>query len=467
MRSKRKQKNMLLSFLLLFTVFLYGCGGSAGVQESTIRIEMRDVTTKAPIEDVQIILDARDPNPTSGQATHLRRQMGTDSRGKVVFSDLPPDRLYNINVAKDGFTALNNADNDAPAWIPAIDNGGFVTEQGKTYELIGYMRRADSPTTGTIRGYVYDQLTGQPVTNATVFIQVTNPAGNYSIIDTTNKPSKPGYFELTNLPSGGQNLQVTSPGYLGTNVAVTIPQGGTIDFNVNLATSLGSLRLTLQAAAGEVFMQQHLFLVQVLRNGTTIVAQQVVNPTADATKIVSVLFGGDNSGVPVIPTGSTDTYTVKVVSEHAHMSNPANGLTGIVLRGRTVDGDGGGGGTVADIDAGTIVMTVEKGVVELTLYQPQNTVNINPDQTDARLREQASQASMLVENASITSRYTGESPNYYFHYILEEVPVGNRKILINFPGHQLADGGNNEIDGVTVLKDKTVKLLRTMQWTTN
>jgi hypothetical protein len=94
MRSKKYQKNFLMSVLLIFTVFLYGCGGSAGVQESTMSFELLDVTTKAPVEDVQVILQSVDPNPGDGNAYYINRQLSTDSRGKVTFADLSPDRQY-------------------------------------------------------------------------------------------------------------------------------------------------------------------------------------------------------------------------------------------------------------------------------------------------------------------------------------------------------------------------------------
>jgi hypothetical protein len=289
------------------------------------------------------------------------------------------------------------------------------------------------------------------------------------VIDTTNKPSKPGYYELNDIPSGQQTLTVVSPGYTtGTGTAITIPQGGTIDWDVNLDTQLGRMRMTMQAQPGEAFLTEYVFLVQVLRNGTEIVSQAVVNPAADNTKTIQVLFDGDTTqanqgpGIPVLPSGSTDTYSIKVISENAHMVNPANGLTGLVLRGT---GDANST-SLPFIDAGTIVMAVEKGIISLTLYHlPTPVTDLSAAHTDANLTLQASQAQMLVEGAMITSRYTGESPDNYFHYTLEEVPVGNRTILVNFPGNQLVGGGDGQIQNVTVIKDRTTAILQTIDWT--
>jgi len=466
-RSRRRQKNSMLVALCFATVFLYGCGGSAGIKESSIRVEMLDVTTKAPIEDVQVIVTAPDPQAT-GLAVQITRQLATDSRGIAVFNDLPPDRNYTLNAYKDGFvTPGQGGANDSPAFIPNVSP--IPVEQGKTYTFTGYLRRANGPTTGTIRGYVYERLSGRPITNATVWIAVT---GSPAVIDTTDKPSKPGYYELNNIPSGQQNLQISAPGYAGLNQPVVIPSGGTVTMDFNLGTENGTLRFTVTAQGNDMFVEGYSLTAQVLRNGTEMTSQATWRPPAGATKSFTFVFTGDGSGatdngqgpgVPVIPAGSTDTYTIKVISEQCRMVNPANGLTGIIVRQTGVTGQGGQANNPV-IDAGTIQMQVEKGTINLTLYQIPYVPNLT-GHNDTNLRIQAPQASMRVENAVVTTRFTGESPTYFFNYTIEEVPVGKRKIFVNFPNHQLVGGNANEINDVWVLKDSTTRVLESINWT--
>ncbi len=483
MRSKRQQKNFLMTILLVFTVFLYGCGGSAGVENTTMRFEMLDITTKAPVENVQLIINGTEPNTETGQSTHIRRQLATDSRGVVTFSDLPPDRQYTIAASKDGYILATNDGNDAPSWVPNIDlTAGYYTEQGKSYTFVGYMRRSNSPTTGSVKGYIKDRLSNQPIMKATVYItpaQADAQQGAADVIDTTNKPSKPVYYELNDVPSGQQTLRVVAPGYQAVSIDsnFVIPAGGTIQYDIYLDTSTGTINATIIAKDGDTFVGGYTFMAQVLRNGTEIVSDTVFTiPDAGGEgspiKAFNLAFGtsagGDNTftgpAVPVLPSGSSDTYTIKITSDQAHMVNPANGLTGITMNvtPNTVGGDG------PVVNAGAIYMAVERGQISVTLYQiPYTQVNLS-GQNDTTLREQAQQASIVVVNGlgDTTTRYTGESPDRYFHYLVENMPVGRRSIIVNFPGHTLTDG-DNTVTGLLVLKDRTSAVTRSINWITN
>jgi len=475
-----------MSILLLFTVFLYGCGGSAGVKNSTLQFEMLDVTTKAPIEDVQIIVESPDSGGGDGNATYVRRQLSTDSRGKVTFSDLAPDRQYTITASRDGYTLVTGGDNDGPQWIPDIHDG-MIPEQGKTYTITGFMRRSQGATTGAVRGYIRDRLTGQPITNATVYItpsQGDGGASSMTISDTTDKPSKPGYYELNDVPSGLQSLMVVAPGYQAATISgsLVIPSGSTITYDVYLRTNDGAINFTVMAKDGEYRGASYTFVAQVLRNGTDVVAETLITlsgGTNNSTiKAFQVSFGGGATGgggggggtgytgpaVPVLPSSSNDTYTVKVTSDYAHMVNPANGISGILLKVTE-------GATQADnpaVNAGTITMAVERGQVEITLYQVPYTANITGTQNDTILREQATQAIITTVGAlnDTVSRYTGESPDRYFHYTIENVPVGQRSFIVNFSGHTVTSG-DGTISNVTVIKDVTTRIMENIDWSTS
>ncbi|HOD40387.1 MAG TPA: hypothetical protein PKL57_07500, partial [Candidatus Wallbacteria bacterium] len=59
MFSYKNQRLLLVLTLFLSTVFLYGCNGgtsSSGVTESSMRFEIRDITTKAPLDNVNVMI---------------------------------------------------------------------------------------------------------------------------------------------------------------------------------------------------------------------------------------------------------------------------------------------------------------------------------------------------------------------------------------------------------------------------
>ncbi|HOT74906.1 MAG TPA: hypothetical protein PK467_03910, partial [Candidatus Wallbacteria bacterium] len=386
MFSYKNQRLLLVLTLFLSTVFLYGCNGgtsSSGVTESSMRFEIRDITTKAPLDNVNVMISGPDPQSDNGPVSILR-QLKTDSRGKVTAGDLPPDRKYTVTISKEGYQNPPAGANVQPQFIPDIHDG-IVVEQGKTYDIIGYLIRADSPATGTIKGYVKNRVTGEPITNATVF---TSPQNNFaSIIDTTDKPSKPGYYELSNVPSGNNTLNASIPGVTAAmTYQVTVPGNGTIEYDILVDPGNGTINGNILAAANET-LAPGVYIVQVLRNGTDVVAsyQKSVTDITTASTDFSV------ANVPVIMTGSTSSYTVKITSDSGHMINPAGGISGVVLRqsGQTVQ-------------VSPITMQSEKGTILVTLYHAPIDLTTNLTHvSEATMSTMAPQATVSVDGAII------------------------------------------------------------------
>ncbi len=442
MVSYKAQRLMIVLTLFISTVFLYGCGSStsSSVSNSSLRFEIRDVTTKAPLDNVQVMVTGSDPSNANGPVSILR-QLKTDSRGKATASDLPPDRPYQVVLAKEGYQNPPNNNNVQPQFIPSIPAAGFNVEQGATYDIIGYLIRSDSPATGTIRGYVKNRVTGEPISNATVFTNAVNQIA--SVIDTTDKPSKPGYYELSNVPSGqGTVLNVTIPGVANVTNTVTIPGNGTIDYDIFIDPGVGTINGNILASPNEV-LPPGTYVIQVLRNGTDIVTSrtETIGDTA-AEKAHPYTI----ANVPVVMTGSTSSYTVKIVSDVVHMTNPAGGVSGITMR-----------QTAQVVEVPAITVMSEKGTILLTLYHAPIAV-LNPNgESDAGLSTMAPQASITVANALVESIFVNEGPTRFYRYRINNVPVGKRTLTVNFPGHNVS--GTLSVNSV---KDSEVSALFTL-----
>lgn len=74
-------------------------------------------------------------------------------------------------------------------------------------------------STGTIKGFVYDKETGEPMIFTTVFLEGTNYGTNTDVN---------GYFQLTKIPAGKYILKTTFVGYDTAQATITIKGGDII-----------------------------------------------------------------------------------------------------------------------------------------------------------------------------------------------------------------------------------------------
>jgi len=142
--------------------------------------------------------------------------------------------------------------------------------------------------------------------------------------------------------------------------------------------------------------------------------------------------------VPAVPPGSTLSYTVRAACPGATMIQPAQGVTGLVVRapGQTVT-------------AAPITLRVAKGGVTVTLYHP---TRLCANETESLLAQIAPQAVVNVEGTAAYGRYLGENPAHFYQYVITGAPSGQRRLRVSFPGHTVAPGQMNvfiPIDGET------------------
>lgn len=437
----KTQQILMVLMLFISTLFLYGCSGdteTSKVKESTIRLEVRDITTKAPIDNVVVVV-----RKISGdEIPIIAREGKTDSRGKIVFGGLAPDFKYSILLSKDGYQRPQDPNLE---FIPNINaDGGLFLEQGTTYDLIGYMLRAESLATGTIKGYVKNAITGEPITNATVYVLIDGKPKT----DTTDKPSKPGYYELSNIPS---NLTVTVLATVPGNTSqgkvenVVVPPNGSINVDIAVVPDGAKITGTITSAPSETLPRGE-YVVLVLRNGTETTASKKIVVSGEELP-TSVDYEIEN--IPIIMAGSTSTYTIKVISDMAHMYNPASGITGVAIRSKE-----------QPINIPPIAMMPEKGTVLITLYhKPVTSAELlNGHPPESTLSQHAAQATMVVEGALVETIFVNEGPTRFYRYRLNNVPVGKRKLYVHFPAHSVGQG----VVEINAIKDSEVSYTFTL-----
>jgi len=83
--------------------------------------------------------------------------------------------------------------------------------------------------TGSIRGFVYETKTGEPVMFTNVYLKGTTYGSTTDIN---------GYYAITRIPPGNYTLMVTSIGYDTTKVEIRIEANKTVEKNLTLATAV-------------------------------------------------------------------------------------------------------------------------------------------------------------------------------------------------------------------------------------
>jgi hypothetical protein len=200
-----------LSKLLVLAVglnlmLLLGCGGTAGVENGSIIgkvfSNLRDASaTRGPESNVNVLVQREGGTPP------IIRTTFTDANGNFVVSDLPNGQ-YVIGYAKEGFRVIGTQAGDTSQRTALGTSVRVFVDNGRTSVAPEVTLRALEPTGDAIVIVtVQDQLTGLPITDATV------TAGPVSTTQNTN-----GVYTLTVPLVGRPDEQFGT----GTALAITI-----------------------------------------------------------------------------------------------------------------------------------------------------------------------------------------------------------------------------------------------------
>src|SRR5579872_6443653 len=151
--------------IFLSLAVLWGCGGSAGVEDGTVvgRV-FSDASSasasKSPIAQVTVTIRRQGATPAV-----IRRTL-TDSNGNFVFTSVPVGG-YTIGYDKDGFLPINGTTGASTTRTNQVNSDLFV-ESGQTVVANDVIMETNFQTgSGTLVLTVLDAITGDPVINAT------------------------------------------------------------------------------------------------------------------------------------------------------------------------------------------------------------------------------------------------------------------------------------------------------------
>lgn len=237
----------LALLIALTSLGVVGCGGQLGVDNGTAvgtvfgtqqpGGSFDDEQPPLPLEDVEVVLIRQ-----GDQNNAFTRRTRSDVDGNYRFGDLPLGQ-YSIGFDKFGFGT-----------IPADMNGGpvnstsqivFVESEGTTVIPDFVMQRSATAASGQVVMTVLDNVTGQPVTNASITIKNTSTnestqGGVYSMIvpvDIEN-PGTQGAQE------GPTQINFSAEGYDTTvePAAVKVVPGSTVRLTVLATPLLSTIR---------------------------------------------------------------------------------------------------------------------------------------------------------------------------------------------------------------------------------
>lgn len=158
--------------------------------------------------------------------------------------------------------------------------------------------QAQESSTATVRGFVYDKASGEPILFTNVFLKGTTMGASTDVN---------GYFSITRIPPGNYTLMSTYLGYDTASAAITVKGGSIISQKLFLNKS--SIRLREIEVSAE--KQEQLTSVKV--SVETVTSKQItqivsVGGEADIAQYLSVLpgvvFTGDQGGQLYIRGGS-------------------------------------------------------------------------------------------------------------------------------------------------------------------
>ncbi|MBA4303908.1 MAG: TonB-dependent receptor [Sphingobacteriaceae bacterium] len=164
--------------------------------------------------------------------------------------------------------------------------------------LCGISSVQGQESTGTVRGFVYDKSSGEPILFTNVFLKGTT----YGASTDVN-----GFFSISRIPAGTYTLISTYLGYDTASVQVTVKPGGIVNQKLFINKS------SIQLRAIEVSAEKQEQLTAVKVSVETVTAKQItqivsVGGDADIAQYLQVLpgvvFTGDQGGQLYIRGGS-------------------------------------------------------------------------------------------------------------------------------------------------------------------
>ena len=280
---------------------LFGCGGSAGVQEGTVvgRV-FSDASSisgsRSPISGVTVVIRREGFTPAV-----IRRTL-TDANGNFVFSDVPTGG-FTIGYAKEGFLPIDGGNGASTTLTNAFGRDLFV-EPGQTVVVPDVTMETNRQTgSGTVIITVLDGVTGDPVTHATVTAgMVATANGGNNGVYTLNVPILPSDTSSKEGPldDSAKRVSIQADGYQPEN-AVTI--GPIANETIRRTVYLNPLTVTIDGVV-KISKWQALFnLGQVEIRVTNTLGPASVGPAPNGLFTIA--------GIPASNSNLTRTFNLR------------------------------------------------------------------------------------------------------------------------------------------------------------
>jgi len=200
--------------LLISLGVLFGCGGSAGVQDGTVvgRVysDASSISSnRSPISGVTVVIRRQSYVP------EVVRRTLSDANGNYVFTDVPVGEYF-IGFSKEGFLPIDVNSGGSPTRTNYVAQDFFM-ESGQTVTVPDITMETNRQTgSGTVIITVLDSITGDPVTHATVTVgtAVTSNGGNNGVY-TLSVPIQPTDQDTSGTPlqDSSKRVSIQADGY--------------------------------------------------------------------------------------------------------------------------------------------------------------------------------------------------------------------------------------------------------------
>lgn len=209
------------------------------------------VVTEPPAEPIRVSLDRA--GVIEGRCVHadapvrdftiLFRRPAAETHDQLVVKD-SADGSFRIDEAPLGDVILVATSNEFPRATPQIVN--VVSDQPSNVTL-------EFPDVMTGKGRVVDGLTGEPIRDASVQVQVLYPQGRIKLRPwkTAQRVDAQGGFEIRGFVEGENEIEVAAPGYANRAVIRIASADTELDFGAIALFAKQSLRVRLHSQSAE------------------------------------------------------------------------------------------------------------------------------------------------------------------------------------------------------------------------
>jgi hypothetical protein len=289
----------IAAILVISLGMLFGCGGSAGVENGTILGQIFSDASSAssarsPIAGATVVINRQ------GAILQVIRRTLTDANGNYVFTDVPVGN-YQIGFAKEGFIPISSTLSTSTTITNQTALNLFV-EPGQTVVVQDVTLQTNLQTgSGVLILTVLDAITGDPIINALVSCgpSTTSNGGNNGVY-TLSVPVQPTDVNIQNTPlqNSARQIAIQADGYANGLLTVGIVANQTVAQTIYMQP----LQVQFEGLL-RISQFQSLYNLNAIDIKITNTTGTIVGPDADGVFTIA--------GVPASNSNLTRTFNIR------------------------------------------------------------------------------------------------------------------------------------------------------------